>query len=125
MNSKAHWEAVYGTKAPTELSWYESRPTRSLELLSQLGIGASTAIIDVGGGASTLVDALLDLGCSNVTVLDISSAALAHAKARLGTRASSIERIEADVTRAELGVEGRFDVWHDRAAFHFLTDRDD
>jgi SAM-dependent methyltransferase len=125
MNSKAHWEAVYGAKSPTELSWYEPRPTRSLELLSQLEIGTSTAIIDVGGGASTLVDALLDLGCASITVLDISSAALAHARARLGRRAPLVEWIEADVTHADLGVESRFDVWHDRAVFHFLTDRED
>jgi SAM-dependent methyltransferase len=124
MNSKAHWDTVYGSKAPTEVSWYESRPTQSLALLAQLGVKASTAIIDVGGGASALADALLDLGCTDISVLDISGAALAHAKARLGERAASVKWIEGDITRVELPTE-RFDVWHDRAVFHFLTDHDD
>jgi ubiquinone/menaquinone biosynthesis C-methylase UbiE len=124
MNSKAHWNAVYGAKAPAELSWYQSKPTRSLELLEQLGVGPSTSIIDVGGGASTLVDALLDRGLRNITVLDISSAALEHAKTRLGPRAESVAWIEADITHVALGAAA-YDVWHDRAVFHFLTASED
>jgi SAM-dependent methyltransferase len=123
-NSKTHWEAVYGSKAPTELSWYQAQPTRSLELLHQLGVGPSTAIIDVGGGASTLADALLDQHLGTLTVLDISATALEHAKARLGPRHSAVVWIEADITHADLG-EGAYDVWHDRAVFHFLTDAED
>jgi SAM-dependent methyltransferase len=123
-DSKAHWNAVYASKAPTELSWYQPQPARSLELLEQLGIRPDSAIIDVGGGASTLVDALLDRGANNVTVLDISLAALEHARARLGARASTVTWIESDVTNAELP-EGAYDVWHDRAVFHFLTNADD
>jgi 2-polyprenyl-3-methyl-5-hydroxy-6-metoxy-1,4-benzoquinol methylase len=124
-SSKAHWEAVYGSRAPTELSWYQPLPTRSLELLEQLGIRASSAIIDVGGGASTLVDALLDRGFDKLTVLDISHSALEHARTRLGARAASVEWMEADVTCADLGANALYDVWHDRAVFHFLTDPED
>jgi ubiquinone/menaquinone biosynthesis C-methylase UbiE len=119
---KAHWEDVHASRAPTELSWYQSRPTRSLELMEQFGSEPSTAFIDVGGGASTLVDALLDRGLRSVTVLDISHAALEHAKARLGPRAARVTWVEADITRIELG-SNAYDVWHDRALFHFLTDR--
>ncbi|MEP7064534.1 MAG: class I SAM-dependent methyltransferase [Gemmatimonadota bacterium] len=122
-SSRSHWNAVYESKAPTELSWYQSRPERSLELLEQLGVEASTAIIDVGGGASTLVDALLDRS-ANVAVLDLSHAALEHAKARLGPRAASVVWIEADITNADLGSDS-YDVWHDRAVFHFLTTSED
>lgn len=123
-NSKAHWEAVYGSKAPAELSWYQQQPTRSLELLEPLGMGPSTAIIDVGGGASTLVDALLDKDLGTITVLDISGTALDHAKARLGPRSTAVVWIEADITRADLDA-GAYDVWHDRAVFHFLTNDGD
>jgi SAM-dependent methyltransferase len=124
-DSKAHWEAVYRSKSPTELSWYQPRPTRSLELLEQLGTTPATSIIDVGGGTSMLVDALLDRGVARVAVLDISRAALELSKARLGARAASVEWIEADITRADLDTDARYDVWHDRAVFHFLTNRDD
>jgi len=121
---KAHWDAVYTSKAPTELSWYQSQPTRSLELLEQLGAGPDAAIIDVGGGASTLVDALLDRGANNVSVLDISRAALEHAQARLGVRSASVTWIEGDITNIELP-EHAYDIWHDRAVYHFLTSADD
>ena len=124
MNRKEHWEAVYGSKAPNVLSWYEPRPTRSLELLAQLGVGKSTAIIDVGGGASTLVDALLDQGVGHISVLDISRTALEHSKTRLGARSAAVSWIEADITHVDLGLE-TYDVRHDRAVFHFLTSRDD
>ena len=121
---KAHWDAVYTSKSPNELSWYQSRPTRSLELLEQLGAAPASAIIDVGGGASTLVDVLLERGAKNVSVLDISRAALEHAQSRLGARAASVTWIEADITRTELP-ERAYDIWHDRAVYHFLTSAED
>lgn len=125
MNSKAHWEAVYESRAPAEQSWYQSEPTRSLELLEQLGLAPASAIIDVGGGASTLVDALLERGVGSITVLDISGAALAHSKARLGARATSVQWIEGDITNVDLGASASYDFWHDRAVFHFLTESGD
>ena len=125
MSSKAHWEAVFQSKSPGELSWYQPKLTRSLELLDQLGIGPASAIIDVGSGVSTLVDALLERGVGTVTVLDISGAALAQAKARLGVRAASVSWIEGDVTQVELGAGASYDFWHDRAVFHFLTGADE
>jgi ubiquinone/menaquinone biosynthesis C-methylase UbiE len=124
VDSKAHWEAVYGSRAPAELSWYQPQPTRSLELLDQLGVGPSTSLIDVGGGASTLVDALLDRQLGEITVLDISGAALEHAKRRVGARSSAVVWIEADITRTDLEADA-YDVWHDRAVFHFLTNEAD
>ena len=124
MSAKEHWEHVYRVKAPTETSWYQARPTRSLELLDELAISPSTAIIDVGGGASTLVDALLDRELRDITVLDISDAALAHAQRRLGERGASVTWIESDIFDAQLRT-GVYDVWHDRAVFHFLTNAED
>ncbi len=121
MDAKAHWEGVYARKQPTEVSWYQPRPTRSLELLQRCGLTARSTLIDVGGGDSTLVDALLELGLRSITVLDISAAALARARARLGERAAAITWTEADVTRVELPPRA-FDFWHDRAVFHVLGD---
>lgn len=123
-NRKLHWEHVYETKAPTELSWYQTHPERSLELIRQTGAGHKTEIIDVGGGDSTLVDELLDNGLGRVAVLDISDAALRRARARLGSRSASVRWIEADVTNAQLPPLA-YDVWHDRAVFHFLTNPGD
>jgi SAM-dependent methyltransferase len=125
MSSKTHWDSVYRSKMPTELSWYQSQPTQSLKLLEQLAVAPSAGIIDVGGGASTLVDALLDRGFDHLTVLDISHAALEHARTRLGLRAASVTWIEGDITRVDLGAKGIYDVWHDRAVFHFLINPDD
>ncbi len=119
--SRSHWNTVYETRAPTELSWYQTRPERSLDLIHRTGAGPRTAIIDVGGGDSTLVDALLDDGMERVTVLDISAAALYRARRRLGSRSANVHWVEADVTHAELDPLA-YDVWHDRAVFHFLTD---
>ncbi len=124
VNRQAHWDGLYTTKHPTELSWYQAEPVRSLELLRDAGAGRGTAIIDVGGGDSVFVDAVVNEGLGHVTVLDISGAALTRAKAALGPRASDIRWMEADVTRAELTPHS-FDVWHDRAAFHFLTDSEE
>ncbi len=89
---KAHWERVYATKSAAELSWYQQRPTRSLELIEQAGITATSVVIDVGGGDSSLVDALLDRGLRDLTVLDLSGAALARARERLGPRADAVSR---------------------------------
>lgn len=124
MDRKAHWESLYTTRQPTEVSWYQPEPTRSLELLRDFGAGPDTTIIDVGGGDSTLVDAVVARRLGRMTVLDISGAALQRARARLGDRAGEVTWIEADVTRAELPARA-YDVWHDRAVFHFLTDPED
>jgi SAM-dependent methyltransferase len=120
VNRKAHWEGVYTTKAPNEVSWYQVEPDLSLALLREAGAGPSTAIIDVGGGDSTLTGAVLAEGLGRMTVLDLSGAALARARAQLGSRADDVTWIEADVTDVALPPQA-FDVWHDRAVFHFLT----
>lgn len=124
MDRKTHWDGVYTTKQSTEVSWYQAAPTRSLALLREAGAGPRTAILDVGGGDSTLVDAVVDGALGRMTVLDVSGAALARAQARLGARAGEVTWIEADVTRAALPAHA-FDVWHDRAVFHFLTEPED
>ena len=123
MDRKAHWETLYTTKAPTDVSWFQASPDLSLELIAATGAGKDPRIIDVGGGASVLVDKLLDAGLTRVTVLDISAAALRRAQERLGRRAGNVTWLEADVTGGKPA--GPFDVWHDRAMFHFLTDPED
>ncbi len=120
MSSKRHWDTVYKSKAPTGVSWYQPHLTKSLQLISRTGIDTAGHLIDVGGGASTLVDDLLDQGFRHVTVLDISSEALNAARSRLGERADGAVWIEADVAEAALPHHG-YQVWHDRAVFHFLT----
>lgn len=122
IDRRRHWEAVYTTKDEEEVGWYQPDPALSMELIGSV-IPGRGRVIDVGGGTSLLVDRLLDSGFEQVTVLDISGTALAKAKARLGERACSVSWIEADVTTA--ANVGEFDVWHDRAVFHFLTDPDD
>lgn len=124
MDRKAHWEGVYTTKASTEVSWYQAEPTRSLALLREAGADPSTMIIDVGGGDSTLADTVLAEGLGRMTVLDVSGAALARARARLGPQADEVTWLEADITHVTLPAQA-FDVWHDRAVFHFLTAPDD
>ena len=124
MQSKNHWEKVYATKSPTEVSWFQEHAGLSLRLIEDAGIARHAAIIDVGGGASTLVDDLLGAGYENVTVLDISGAALAAARARLGALASSVRWLESDILSAALP-ERTYDVWHDRAVFHFLVAPED
>lgn len=117
---QAHWETVYRTKAEREVSWFEETPVLSLDLIRSTGVTRDATILDIGGGASRLADALVADGFTDVTVLDISEAALAAARARLGDRAARIAWIVADVTR---WMPARsYDVWHDRAALHFLTD---
>ena len=120
MDTRAHWEKVFATKQSTEVSWYQAIPVRSIELLRDAGANPNTAIIDVGGGDSTLVDSVVSGQLGHITVLDISAAALARARARLGSQASEVTWLRADVTRVDLPKRA-FDVWHDRAVFHFLT----
>jgi ubiquinone/menaquinone biosynthesis C-methylase UbiE len=120
MQSKNHWEKVYTTKATDAVSWFQPHADTSVGLIRATGAALDASIIDVGGGASTLVDDLLALGYTNLTVLDLSAAALAAARRRLGSKASAVRWIEADITRANLP-DREFDVWHDRAVFHFLT----
>jgi SAM-dependent methyltransferase len=120
---KAHWERVYATKQPTEASWYEPVPARSLDLIRATGEPLAAPILDVGGGASTLVDHLLRAGYSDVSVLDVAADALDHARARLGNAAARVTWIEADITRFRSA--RAFAIWHDRAVFHFLTEADD
>jgi ubiquinone/menaquinone biosynthesis C-methylase UbiE len=117
---KAHWETVYTTKGENEVSWFQENPAPSLELIDLANPTPGLAIVDIGGGTSRLVDNLVARGFSRVTVLDISEAALDAAKARLGERASRVQWIAADVTKWD--PTQIFDVWHDRATFHFLID---
>jgi len=124
MQPKDHWEKVYSTKATNAVSWFQPHADVSFDLINAIGIGCDASIIDVGGGASVLVDDLLDNGFTDLTVLDLSAAALAAAQRRLDSRASGVQWIEADITRANLPAN-RFDVWHDRAVFHFLTSAED
>jgi SAM-dependent methyltransferase len=120
MDLKSHWEGIYCDKLPTQVSWYQPHALRSVDLIRRASPPPNGAIIDVGGGASTLVDDLLDAGYQDLTVLDLSAAALAVARARLGTRANTVRWVESDVLNASLPKTG-YSVWHDRAAFHFLT----
>jgi 2-polyprenyl-3-methyl-5-hydroxy-6-metoxy-1,4-benzoquinol methylase len=120
MKSKDHWESVYATKPTDAVSWFQVHADQSLRLIKGTDVPLSAAIIDVGGGASTLVDDLLRNGYLNLTVLDLSAAALSAAKARLGASCGCVHWLEADVTNADLAVHA-YDVWHDRAVFHFLT----
>ena len=117
---QAHWEAVYSQKGEQEVSWFQENPELSLELIARAGATPASGIIDIGGGASRLVDALLSRGFNNLSVLDLSETALAKARARLGAAADKVRWIIADVTTWE--VDAGYDLWHDRAAFHFLTE---
>jgi SAM-dependent methyltransferase len=116
---KAHWENIYATKGEAAVSWFQESPVPSLELLELVGARPSSAIIDIGGGASRLVDCLLARGFENITVLDLSATALASARARLAGKGGKVKWIAADAT--EWRPPENYDVWHDRAAFHFLT----
>lgn len=120
---QAHWDGVYASKQEAEVSWFETTPLISLDLIRRSGMHINSSIIDIGGGASRLADALLDEGYRIVTVLDLSDQALAASRARLGSRASQVQWIAADVTRWE--PTQHYDLWHDRAAFHFLTEPED
>jgi trans-aconitate methyltransferase len=123
MDRHAHWQNVYTSKCEGEVSWFQDSPHPSLDLIALTGTARDSAIVDIGGGASRLVDALIDAGYTNLTVLDLSEAALAMARARIGPRASQVRWIAADVT-AWIPPQ-QYDIWHDRAAFHFLTEPPD
>src|SRR5210317_977869 len=116
---KTHWENVYASKSPVEVSWYQQEPALSLRLIRNTGLDHDASIIDVGGGSSTLVDHLCNDGFKDISVLDVSARALAHAKLRLAEKARGVKWLESDVT--EFNPPGRFALWHDRAVFHFLT----
>lgn len=123
MGNKQHWEQVYQQKQPDTLSWYQQQASLSLQLIQQV-TSPNALLIDVGSGASTLIDDLLKLGYQNLTVLDISTAALAVTQQRLGAKASQISWLVADIIQAELPALA-YDLWHDRAVFHFLTEQAD
>lgn len=123
MGSKDHWESVYRQKAVEETSWHQPTPQMSLSMIGKTEASFDTPVIDIGGGASFLADHLLGLGYRDVTVLDISRAALEQAQARLRDRSEQLNWIEVDVTRFR--PERRYGLWHDRAAFHFLTAAED
>jgi len=123
MDAKTHWEKVYRTKAPEAVSWYRSHLETSVALIERAADARSASIIDVGGGESTLVDDLLLRGYKNITVLDVSQTALDLTKNRLGSAAEQVRWIVADITEIELE-PGAYDLWHDRAVFHFLTARE-
>ncbi len=120
MDPRTYWDSVYLTKSPTDVSWFQPAPVRSLELIRRVAPNLRTPIIDVGGGASVLTGALQRDGYSNLTVLDLSRAALATTQARLGAKAAQVRWLEADVRTASIP-NAEFGVWHDRAVFHFLT----
>ncbi len=123
-STKQHWEEIYQTKDTVrEVSWYQDNPRTSIELILSTGVDKNGSIIDVGGGDSKLADKLLKLGFTNLSVLDISGKSLEKAKVRLKEKAKLITWIESDVLEFE--TESRFDIWHDRAAFHFLTKKED
>ena len=124
MTTKAHWENVYQTKAEDEVSWYRPHLETSLRLIEVAAPDRDSAVIDVGGGEATLVDDLVSRGYTDVTVLDISQAAIEVAKDRLGFAAAPVHWIAGDITSVELEA-ARYDLWHDRAVFHFLTSADD
>ena len=122
-DTQRHWERVYTSKESTAVSWYQPKPERSLQLIRDAGIPVDTPIIDVGGGASTLVDHLLDDGYRDITILDIASSAFEHSRTRLGSRADTVQWVVADVTRFD--AVRSYGLWHDRAVLHFLTEAAD
>lgn len=124
VSRKSHWENIYATKGEREVSWFQENPAPSLELIALAGLSQGASIIDIGGGASRLVDALVERNIGQITVLDLSAAALDAArerlKERLGSKAVAVRWVAADITTWE--PTQTYDLWHDRAAFHFLTD---
>ncbi len=123
VDRQSHWENVYRTKSDREVSWFEESPALSLDLIRATGVDHKAALIDIGGGASRLVDVLLDDGFEDISVLDLSEAALATSQARLGVRGATVDWLLADVTSWQ--PPRAYDVWHDRAVFHFLTSQED
>lgn len=124
MGRREHWEEVYTSKPSERLGWYKPRLQTSLEWISALGLDRGAPVIDVGGGASTLVDDLLGLGYTSITVLDLAEPALDQIRARLGERGAAVSWLCGDITELELP-RNAFELWHDRAVFHFLTDPED
>ena len=122
-DAKEHWESIYQTKKPDEVSWYQENPETSLNLISETNVDKDAKIIDVGAGASKLVDNLLTLGFRNITVLDVSSSALNIAKKRLGAGANNVKWVVSDLREFE--ANDKYDIWHDRAVLHFLTEKED
>ncbi|MBP2281857.1 trans-aconitate methyltransferase [Flavobacterium sp. CG_23.5] len=122
ISRKNHWETVYETKQPNEVSWTQEKPHTSLDFIRETNLGKSAKIIDIGGGDSKLVDFLLEQGYENLTVLDISASALERAKIRLGDKADRVTWIVSDITEFE--PDTNYDIWHDRATFHFLITED-
>ncbi|WP_372653773.1 trans-aconitate 2-methyltransferase [Draconibacterium sp.] len=121
MDRKKHWEDIYQSKNTAEVSWFQASPTTSLQFVKEFKLPLSARIIDVGGGDSFMVDRLLEMGYSNITVLDISETAIKKAQQRLGAKADTVKWIVADA--AGFQPTETYDFWHDRAAFHFLTDK--
>ena len=121
---KSHWESIYKTRSPNDVSWYTPHLEKSLQVIRGIGLPKDARVIDIGGGASTLPDDLLAEGYQNITALDISSEAFKVSKKRLGKISDSIQWLEADVTQASLKCS-HYDLWHDRAVFHFLTKLED
>ncbi|UXI68927.1 class I SAM-dependent methyltransferase [Tahibacter amnicola] len=124
MTTKEHWERVYATRATDTVSWYQPHAATSLRLIEETGTPRNLPLIDVGGGASVLVDNLVDAGYTNLTVLDLSGAALSASRTRLGARGHAVHWLEADILSVALPFR-HFALWHDRAVFHFLTDPDE
>lgn len=124
MDNKSHWENVYSTKAEDGVSWFQAHAETSMRLIHASGLGKDAPILDVGGGASTLVDDLLADGYGHVAVLDLSGAALEASRRRLGGKGQCVRWLEADITQAELAPHS-VALWHDRAVFHFLTSEAD
>lgn len=120
MDSRDHWENVYSTRTPAQMSWFRPHLEISLDLIDRAATDRSAPIIDVGGGQSPLVDDLLARGCANITVLDISTTAIDHARKRLGPASERVTWLDQDILSAALP-PAHYDVWHDRAVFHFLT----
>ena len=121
--SKEHWENIYQTKKSNEMSWHQEKPKTSLNLISEISIDKDAKLIDVGAGDSKLVDNLLALGFRNITVLDVSSNALNKAKKRLEDKANDVKWIVSDLREFE--TDDRYDIWHDRAVLHFLTEEEE
>jgi 2-polyprenyl-3-methyl-5-hydroxy-6-metoxy-1,4-benzoquinol methylase len=120
MSQKGHWEKVFETKAETEVSWYQQLPKTSLDFISKLNLSKDAKIIDIGGGDSYLVDALLEQGFTNITLLDISAKAIERIQNRLGDKAHQVTFIVSDIL--DFNPKETYDLWHDRASFHFQTD---
>ena len=123
MNRQEHWDNIYATKQLSEVSWYQPKPERSLNFIQETGFPLDAAIIDIGGGDSFLVDNLIDLGYSNITVVDISEKAIERAKNRLGEKSEAINWVVSDITNFE--PDQQYHLWHDRAVFHFLRAEDE